>query len=77
MVRFLAANWIWIVVIGGFIWMHSRGGGCGMHGGHNHDARHDTQSGETPTTHDEWSANAKADRACKKRSARHDLDGFG
>ena len=29
MVRWLSANWIWVIVIGGMLWMH-----LGMHRGH-------------------------------------------
>ena len=36
MISFLARNWYWIVFFGAFVWMHSRGYGCGMHGGHHH-----------------------------------------
>jgi hypothetical protein len=31
MIEFLAAYWLWILLIGGFVLMH-RGGGCGSHG---------------------------------------------
>ncbi len=30
---FLRDNWFWLVLIGGFLWMHSSGRGCGSHGG--------------------------------------------
>lgn len=40
MIDFLTANWLWIVLIGAFVLMHTRGGGCGMHGGH-HRGGHD------------------------------------
>jgi hypothetical protein len=33
MIEFLAANWLWIVLIGAMVLMH-RGGGCGSHGSH-------------------------------------------
>ena len=36
MLDFLAANWRWIMLVGAFLLMHSRGGGCGMHGSHGH-----------------------------------------
>jgi len=40
MIEFLAANWLWIVIAGVFVWMHTRRGGCGMHSGHgDHDQR--------------------------------------
>lgn len=29
MLRWLSANWIWVVVVGGMLWMH-----LGMHRGH-------------------------------------------
>lgn len=54
MIRFLATNWLWIVLIGGFVLMH-RGGGCGMggHGGHaghgaDRDRPADERVGDTP-----------------------------
>lgn len=52
--RWLSANWVWLVVIGGMLWMHlgmhrghggshgghgGHGGGCGGHGGH--DGEHE------------------------------------
>ncbi len=40
MVEFLAANWVWILVVAVFIAMHRGGHGCGTHGRH-HDRRHD------------------------------------
>lgn len=40
MIDFLTANWRWILLIGAFVWMHTRGGGCGMHGGHGHGGQH-------------------------------------
>jgi len=45
MIDFLAANWLWIVLIAAFVALHRRGGGCGSHGSHgghghgNHDQR--------------------------------------
>lgn len=39
-VRWLSSNWIWLVVVGGMLWMHlgmHRGhGGHGGHGGQSH-----------------------------------------
>lgn len=55
MFDFLAANWLWIVLIGVFVLMHSRGGGCGMHGGHHHgghEERRSEQSAGPPREHD-------------------------
>lgn len=41
--RWLSANWIWLVVVGGMLWMHlgmHRGhGGHGGHGGHSGHGR--------------------------------------
>lgn len=34
MLRWLSANWIWVVVVGGMLWMHRGHGGHGGHGGH-------------------------------------------
>ncbi len=41
--EFLRENWFWILLIGGFFWMHSRGHGCGGHGhsGHGGHSGHD------------------------------------
>lgn len=53
MIEFVAANWFWIVVAGGFVWMHTRRGGCGMHAGHSDHATRDTAndtSQDPPTT---------------------------
>jgi hypothetical protein len=36
MTRFLAANWVWIALVAGFVAMHRRGHGCGGHGHHDH-----------------------------------------
>lgn len=30
---FLSANWLWILLIGGMVWMHLGHGGHGGHGG--------------------------------------------
>jgi len=58
MVRWLSANWIWLVVVGGMLWMHlgmHRGhGGHGIHGGHGgqshrgHDASTAPQEERSP-----------------------------
>lgn len=39
--RWLSANWLWLVVVGGMLWMHlgmhrGHGGGHGGHGGGHH-----------------------------------------
>lgn len=48
MIDFLAANWLWILLIGAFVLMHTRGGGCGMHGSHGHGGHQDhRESGRT------------------------------
>ncbi len=41
MIEFLAANWLWILGIGAFLWLHTRGGGCGSHADHDGHGRHD------------------------------------
>jgi hypothetical protein len=42
MIEFLSNNWLWILLIVGFVAMHRSGMGCGMgHGGHaGHGATH-------------------------------------
>lgn len=57
MVEILAANWIWILVIGAFVAMHRAGGGCGMHGRGGHSERqqqhqHDGRIPETRSSRD-------------------------
>jgi len=52
MVRWLSANWIWLVVVGGMVWMHlgmhrGHGGHGGGHGGHAHGS-HGGHSGPGP-----------------------------
>lgn len=50
MIEFLAANWLWIVLIVGFIALHRSGMGCGMgHGGHAGHGDHDTDRDDTDT----------------------------
>lgn len=60
MIDFLTANWLWIVLIGAFFLMHTRGG-CGMHSSHDHGSHdshdqaseRDTQPASTqPRGHD-------------------------
>ena len=36
MISFIAANWVWIVLIGAFVALHRRGG-CGGHRAKRHD----------------------------------------
>lgn len=48
MIDFLAANWLWMVVIGAFLWLHGRGGGCGMHGGHGDGSLREPQEQPAP-----------------------------
>lgn len=46
MIEFLAANWLWIVVVVAFFAMHRSGMGCGVgHGGHGSHGGH-TESGD-------------------------------
>lgn len=42
MLEFLASNWLWIVLIGGFLLMHGAVG-CGSHAGHGGHAGHGNQ----------------------------------
>jgi len=56
MLDFLAANWLWIAIGAGFVWLHTRGGGCGMHGSHGshgshqqHDQEHRGGHADGPT----------------------------
>lgn len=51
MLDFLSANWLWILLIGGMLYMHlghgghGGHGGCGGHGGHAHsNDQHDTST---------------------------------
>ena len=34
MLTLLSSNWIWILLVGGMLWMHFGRGGPGGHGGH-------------------------------------------
>ncbi len=40
--RWLSANWIWVVAIGGMLWMH-----LGMHRGHGGHSGHSGHGGST------------------------------
>ena len=67
MLEFLSSNWLWILLIGGMLFMHLGHGGHGGHGGgtgqaghaghggcggHQHSGDHDeTSAGETPGQH--------------------------
>ncbi|MFN0027092.1 MAG: DUF2933 domain-containing protein [Acidimicrobiales bacterium] len=44
--EFLAANWVWILIMAVFLAMHLGGHGCGGHGRHHggHRDDHDRQS---------------------------------
>lgn len=48
----LVQNWVWVLVLVVFVWMHSSGhGGCGGHRGHGrHDggSRKSSSDGEQP-----------------------------
>lgn len=61
MLRFLQANWIWVLLAVGMLVMHSRhGGGCGAH--HQHEQRNrqsdsDRLSGRAPRSADGYVAN--------------------
>ena len=52
MIEFLTANWLWIVLVGAFVWMHTRGGGCGSHGSHGHGADSHEHDDQPPATSD-------------------------
>ena len=41
MVRWLSGNWIWLVAVGGMLWMH-----LGMHGGHGGQTQTEGGDGE-------------------------------
>ena len=46
--RWLSANWIWVVVIGGMLWMHfGMHRGHGGHGGHGGSTRRQEQDSST------------------------------
>ena len=56
--EFLSNNWIWILLIGGMLFMHLGHGGQGGHGrvggcgGHQHSSdRPDTPTDQQPTQH--------------------------
>lgn len=42
----LVQTWLLIVVLAVLVWMHASGHGCGSHGCH---ARHDGETGKTPS----------------------------
>lgn len=48
MIKFLSENWLWIVLVVGFVAMHRSGMGCGMghggHGQHGTDHEHETDA---------------------------------
>lgn len=56
MIKFLAANWLWILFVVGFIAMHRSGMGCGMghggHSGHGRTHRQDTATSDSPVEED-------------------------
>ena len=71
MIRFLAANWLWIAVIVFFVAMHRSGHGCGMHGshgGHGDHQRDDHQHGGS-TGHQHGNQDRPAEPADADRSA--------
>mgnify|MGYP000244588224 CR=1 FL=1 len=52
MVRWLSANWIWVVLIGGMLWMH-----LGMHRGHGgHGGHGDHGRSRAPEPGARWSS---------------------
>jgi hypothetical protein len=52
MIDFLTANWFWLVLAAAFLWMHTRGGGCGMHGSHGGHGAHRSEPEERVTRAD-------------------------
>lgn len=54
--RWLSANWIWVVVVGGMLWMHfgmHRGhGGHGGHGGSRRPQEQESSSGLGSRAHE-------------------------
>ena len=47
MLNLLSSNWIWILLVGGMLWMHFGHGGHGGCGGHQHSGDHqDTADGQ-------------------------------
>lgn len=46
MAEFLQNNWIWILLIVFFIWMHGSGMGCGGHGGHGEQRKRTDETDE-------------------------------
>lgn len=54
--RWLSANWIWVVVVGGMLWMHlgmHRGhGGHGGHGGSRRPQEQESSTGHGSDAHD-------------------------
>lgn len=48
MIEFLAANCVWIVLVGAVLAMH-RGGGCGSHGHGSHSGANHQQHDRQPT----------------------------
>lgn len=52
MLNFLSSNWIWIVLVGGMLWMHLGHGGHGGRGGHGgcgghqHGGHHEAADGQ-------------------------------
>ena len=46
MIELLAANWLWILLAAAFLWLHTRGGGCG-HGDHGEHSRQDRPEAST------------------------------
>lgn len=70
----LSANWLWLIVIGGMLWMHlgmhrGHGGGHGGHGGHDGDHHRTDPSRES---HDhEGSTATEGDGTAKGGGHRH------
>lgn len=72
MLEFLSSNWLWILLIGGMLFMHLGHGGHGGHGGgggHRHSGDHsETSAGETrEQPHDHRTGNSpRGDVSCAR-----------
>lgn len=51
----LSSNWIWILLIGGMLWMH-----LGMHRGHGGHGGHQTNAHQQPALHEHHDQDASA-----------------
>lgn len=72
MVRWLSANWIWVIVIGGMLWMH-----LGMHRGHGGHGGHGRHGGGSPGTSEPQQRPAAVGHADSDRSPHEDEQAGG